>query len=432
MSYTGRRPDVQIADHPQLVPASGFNWLALLVVAFFVIAAVGVFMSQGFVVAFGIMGLAASAIAIGWHRIALEELSYDLEISHQRAEVGDTVPITVSLVNRKPVPLAWVKVEDEFPDAVRVVGGDVVQNSNTRIQSLRHLTSMSWYERIRWDYEVNCTRRGLHHMGPVTIESGDPFGFVRTRKVQQHQSSILVLPRTVPLTDLGLPAVKPLGEVRGGDRIYEDVTRPTGLRDYQKGDPLTRVDWKATAKARQLLVRTFDPSSTVNVVIAVAVDTTEPFWRIDVPEELERVITVAASVAHYVAERDYSFGLFANDMAVQVKRSMKVKPRQGQEQLGEVMAALATTPPMASGPMANHLAEHGRRFPFGTTVVLCTAFITEGMVTTLNDLAHAGMKLAVMYVGAKEPPELPERVLVHSVREHLVSMEAAARFGGDR
>jgi uncharacterized protein (DUF58 family) len=184
------------------------------------------------------------------------------------------------------------------------------------------------------------------------------------------------MPRTVPLTDLGLPAVRPLVEVRGGDRIYEDVTRPAGLRDYRKDDPLTRVDWKATARARKLLVRTFDPSSTVNVVIAVAVDTREPYWGIDDTEDIDRVIIVAASVANHVAERDYSCGLFFNNMTVHVKRSMRVPVGQGREQLGEVMGALATISAMAARPMADHLAEQGLRFPLGTTVVLCTALIT--------------------------------------------------------
>ena len=294
MAQIPHRPDAHLSDYPQLIPANRFNWLVLLVLAFAGVTVVGLFIAEGIVVAFGVMGLVATAISMGWNRIALEDIFYDMEVSHQRVEVGETVPITVSLVNRKPVPLVWVKVEDEFPNAVKVVGGDVVQNSNTKIQSLRHLTSMGWYERIRWDYEVKCTKRGLYRMGPATLESGDPFGFVRTQKIQHHRSHIMVLPRIVPLADLGLPAVRPLGEVRGGDRIYEDVTRPAGLRDYQKGDSLTRIDWKATARNQKLLVRTFDPSSTVNVVIAVAVDTTEPFWRLDVPEALERVITVAA------------------------------------------------------------------------------------------------------------------------------------------
>ncbi len=192
------------------------------------------------------------------------------------------------------------------------------------------------------------------------------------------------------------------------------------------------MDWKATARARKLLARIFDPSPTVNVVIAVAVDTREPYWGIDDTEDLDRMITVAASVANHVAERDYSFGLFSNNMAVHVNRSMRVPVGQGREQFGEVMGALATIPAMAVGPMADHLAEQGPRFPLGTTVVLCTALITEAMVATLDVLAHARIKLVVMYVDHVEPPELPDRVLIYSMREHLVRMESAARSGDDR
>ncbi len=413
-----------------MTPSGGFNWIALIVLICIALLPLGALSRQGIIFAIGIMGLVFSGMAKAWSRVALEELSYDLTVGRSRAEIGEAVPITVSLVNRKLVPLAWVKVDDEFPEAVKVHEGDVVHDSETRVQSLRQRTSIGWYERIRWDYTIACTRRGLHQMGPAIVESGDPFGFIRTQAMFEHQGSILVLPRVVSLTDLGLPAIRPLGEVRGGDRIFEDVTRPAGLRDYQKGDSLTRVDWKATAKARKLLVRTFDPSSTVNVIIAVAVDTRVPHWRTELPEDLDRVVTAAASVANYVAERDYAFGLFANNMAVHVRRSMRVPLGQGPEQLGEVMGALATIPPMAAGPMSAHLAEHGPRFPMGSALVLCTALITEEMVATLDLLAHRSMNPTVLYVGDSEPPDTPARVRLYSVRDYLLEMEAAAKFGG--
>ena len=166
----------------------------------------------------------------------------------------------------------------------------------------------------------------------------------------------------------------------------------------------------------------------MKVIIGVSVETGEPFWRIDAPENLERVITVAASVANYVAEIDCPFGLFSNDMTVKTKRSMKVPPSQQREQLGEVMAALATIPPMASGPMSDHLAEHGPRFKSDTTLVLCTALVTANMVSTLTSLDHTGMKIIVMYVGDGDLPLLPPRIKVHNAFKYLTEVEASERY----
>ena len=100
MANRGREPDAQAADHPHLIPASRFNWLAFLIIAFAGIVIVGLFIAAGIVVALGVMGLVATAISMGWNRLALEELTYDMEVFHRRVEVGETVPITV--VARQP------------------------------------------------------------------------------------------------------------------------------------------------------------------------------------------------------------------------------------------------------------------------------------------------------------------------------------------
>ena len=231
-------------------------------------------------------------------------------------------------------------------------------------------------------------------------------------------------PRVVPLEELGIPAARPLGDVRGGVRIIQDLSRPSGLRDYQQGDPLKIVDWKATAKTQSLQVRTFEPSTSVNIILVVAVDTAEPYWAAYQPEVLERVITAAASAAAYAAEREYTMGLFSNDMPVMAERPMVVPPSRGRDQLGVILGALATTRAFALGPMASRLAQHSRRFPMGATLVVATAFVPPEFVDTLNDLKRRAYKIVVLYVGEGPCPEMAEGVLVHEVRDNLVRLEA--------
>lgn len=403
---------------------SGHFWHDVWTFFFIVIIAAGVILSQGLVIAFGVMGLAAGLISLAWNKLSLEEVYYTREIPRQRLFVGEEVPMRVTLTNRKPVPLAWVHVNDEVPSALQVVEGDIEINVHPNIQTIRHSTSMGWYERIHWDYRLKCTRRGLYGLGPAQIESGDPFGFLHSRKIEPPLDTLLVYPRVFPLEELGIPAARPLGEVRGGVRIFQDLSRPSGLRDYQQGDPLKIVDWKATAKTQSLQVRTFEPSTSVNIILVVAVDTSEPYWAAYEPEVLERVITAAASAAAYAAEREYTMGLFSNDMPVIAERPMVVLPSRGRDQLGVILGALATTRVVALGPMASLLAQHSRRFPMGATLVVATASVPPELVDTLNDLKRRAYEIVVLYVGEGPCPEMAEGVLVHEVRDHLVRLEA--------
>jgi hypothetical protein len=50
------------------------------------------------------------------------------------------------------------------------------------------------------------------------------------------------------------------------------------------------------------------------------------------------------------------------------------------------------------------------------------------MVEAVLNLQRQGYKMVLLYVGDREPPELPEGVLVHRLGDYLESMEVASEF----
>lgn len=403
-------------------------WPFLGMALFASMIVLGAYVTQPLVFALGIMGLFTGAISLVWNRLSLEEVSYERRFPGHKIFKGEEIEMTVAISNKKPVPLTWVKFEDQFPDAIEVVEGDQQFSAKRNVQILEHSTSMRWYEKLNWEYRLRCTQRGIYRIGPARIESGDPFGFLRTRKSEERVDSLLVYPRVVPLEQLGIPSARPLGETRGGLPIFEDPSRVSGLRDYQRGDPIKIMDWKQSAKLRRLMVRTYAPSTSVTVVLVVAVDTTAPYWAEYPPEDLERVLTAAASVASHSADRQYILGLFTNDMPIPPNRPLTVPPARGRDQLDRVLSALATVRLFAFGPMAERLAEHSGRFPMGATLVVSTAFLPPEFVTILRDLKRRGYKIVVTYVGADPCPDLGEGILVYQLREHLTELEEAGEL----
>ena len=403
-------------------------WHDIWIVMFVLLVFIGIFSGQALVIGLGVMGLLVALVSWLWNRLSLEDVHYEREIQQTRVFRGEETKLTISLTNRKPVPLGKLDLEDEFPEEIEIVGAEVTPSSNPKSMIMRLHTSMSWYERINWEYTIRCHTRGFYRFGPARMESGDLFGFFESESVLRGNDYLLVYPRVVPLHDLGLPALRPLGELRGGIEIFQDLSRPSGLREYQIGDPLKTVDWKATARRQQLQVRTFEPSSTFTVILIVAVETSERPWEGYSPTNLERVITASASIASYAAERQYNLGLFSNGVPILTDRPMKVEAASTPEQLTIILEALATIRPLPIGPMAGQLEMHLKQFPTGSTLVMIAAILSDELVDSVSNLRRQGYRVVVVFVGDSEPPEMPQGVLTHDLRRFFENMEMAGEF----
>ncbi len=406
-------------------------WHDIWIPLFVLLIIIGVISGHGLVIGLGVMGLLVASTSWLWNRLALEDVHYSRTVEQERVFMGEETKLTVSLTNRKPLPIGRIDVEDEFPEEIEFTDAEIAVSANPRSVVLRHHTSLSWYERIRWEYNIKCTARGFYRIGPARIESGDLFGFFNTEKPELEGNFLLVYPRVVPLPELGLPPVRPLGESRRGLAIFEDPSRPSGLREYQVGDPLKIVDWKATARMQQLQVRTFEPSSSFTVILVVVVETAERPWEGYSPTNLERVITTAASVASYAASRQYGVGMFSNGTPILTDRPMKLEPSSDPEHLTVILEALATVRPLPIGPMALQLTQNLRQFPIGSTLVVMAALLSSDLVEAIGDLKRQGYQIVVIFVGDADVdlPALPEGIALHDLRVFFENLEMAGEFG---
>ena len=89
---------------------------------FAVLVVTGIITGQVLIGGFGILGLIVGSIAWLWNRLSLEEVTYERSLARNRAFVGDEVPITVSITNKKPVPLGWLRLYDRIPSRHRGTG----------------------------------------------------------------------------------------------------------------------------------------------------------------------------------------------------------------------------------------------------------------------------------------------------------------------
>ncbi len=345
--------------------------------------------------------LVAALTARLWERYALERVEYRRVFERPRASFGECVDLRVEVVNRKPLPLSWLEIEDEMSAGLELAHGRVESSHKPGRALLSSLMAMRPYERVRRRYTLRCAARGEHAFGPVRLRSGDLFGFALCDRTLEVEDSLIVYPRVVPLESLGLPARNPLGDVRAHSWIFEDPSRVAGARMYRPGDSLRRIHWPATARSGRLQTRVFEATTghKLGVFLNVAADELPyPGFGVD-SDLLEFSIVVAASVAAWGLEQGFQVGLYANGLHRGGRSGVVVRPGRNPEQLEQVLLALARLLDAPGERFESLLSREARGLPFGTTAVVVSPSISPEAEAGLRLLRRGGHGVVVLQTG---------------------------------
>jgi uncharacterized protein (DUF58 family) len=216
---------------------------------------------------------AALAILLGmigvaklWSLLSLRSLSGDRRLTYERVFPGDMVELVVRLQNRKLLPLPWVEISQPLPSGL-------LAKDNAPVSTMRG--ALLWYQAATFRPLLSCHRRGYLRLGPATITSGDPLGIYPNQRALRQPTNLLVYPRLYPLYDMQLAPNALFGEALSQHHLLYDPVNSAGSRDYVPGDPVRHIHWKATAKRQHHQVKVFEPTTNIDTLLLLAIDSFE-------------------------------------------------------------------------------------------------------------------------------------------------------------
>jgi uncharacterized protein (DUF58 family) len=378
----------------------------------------------------GAMVFGAGALARLWARLSLDRVTYRRKLSERRVFVGEQVDIEIEVANDKVIPVPWLEVRETLPrgmpaDVKTSIGGSV------GTQYLTRSTSMAGNDHLRWPVHLRAVKRGYYRVGPTRLRSGDLFGFFdREEHTGRPSDGIMVYPHTYQLVELGFDSTRPFGDLRGGNRIYEDPTRVVGIRDYAPGDALRRVDWYATARLGRLQSRIYDPSRSQALIVALNIPTEPEVWRGPDPVLLERGVSIAASVARWGTDHHFATGLVATGSFPDAPRTIRIGAGNRPDQLNAILEALAVVSSFTTIDMAQALEDPQHPLPTGATIVLITGIITESTEGALRRLRASGHAIHVLKTDTREWGRNLAPIPVRHMAEVMAPLEEAAIAAG--
>jgi uncharacterized protein (DUF58 family) len=374
-------------------------WILALAAA----VAAGIWLGQGLLALAGVLGLLIGLSQWVWLRFCLTGVEYDRQLDRSHAFWGETAILSIRLANRKLLPLTWLRLEDRVPSQLSIEGADVLPLGSSVFLFLTILRPMLPYEQVLIRYSIRCRARGLFEFGPGRIESGDLFGYSHRGRQHDSVSRLIVYPKLFDL-QLAPPDSRRIVGSQAVDRIImTDPSRTVGVRRYHAGDPLRHVEWRASARCREPMVRVFEP--TTDLALATFLNFRVPGFGKDTydPPELEFAISLAASLARWALAQKIAVGLFG-DGARGPMRSIRLPISRGPDHLRRILEALAVATPFSKASIGEVLASEAPHLPFEASTVLITAALDGSLLAVLDGLRHR--PLTVLLIGPPGAPDL--------------------------
>lgn len=264
-----------------------------------------------------------------------------------------------------------------------------------------HPVNIAAGQRVRLETQLNPVRRGDQVSALVTARSVGPLGLAGRQGSHRVPWQIRILPPFLSRKHLPSRLAR-LRELEGMTPVLirGQGTEFDSLREYVVGDDIRSIDWRATARRADVVVRTWRPERDQRVVIVldtgrtsagrVGVDPTRPRSGTDPPSGWPRLdwsMDAALLLAALAARAGDHVDFLAHD---RVTRASVVNASRT-ELLAQLVNAMAPLEPalVESDPRAMVSAVQ-RRVRRRALVVLLTdlnaSAIDEGLITVLPQL----------------------------------------------
>ena len=315
-------------------------------------------------------------VAFVWARLLAGGLFASRRLRFGWVAVGDRLQEEFTVANNSDVPALWIEVVDE---------------SNVPGYQPAVVRSLSAREHDQWRQSAVCLRRGLFHLGPWEIRSGDPFGIFTVRRRFPATQEIIIHPPVHGDLALPLPQGRSSGRARARRQAWQATVNAASVRDYQPSDPLGWIHWRSTAHRGELMTRQFDLDAAGDIWLLLDLEAAVQLNPGSASGTEEQMILLAAALTARALDATRGVGLVAHG-----GRSWIVPPATGQGQEWKLLRALALVDAAGSLPLAGALRDLSRIAQRGAAALVITPRASTEWLPQLATLARSGVESTVL------------------------------------
>lgn len=286
------------------------------------------------------IGLLFSVLFLGqrllYHKLWLKNLRVDIQFSQGHITEGEQGELREIVENRKWLPLAMLKVKFRTD---RQLLFDDDQGSRTTDQFYRNdIFRVGGRERVTRTLKFIGGRRGYYTVEGADLVAADLFLTSQLTAAVDFQTHVYVYPRSWISEEMKRSLIRLNGETLSRRHLLEDPFEYRGIREYQPFDDMRSVNWKATAKAGDLMVNQKNYTSLRNVRIYFNIQDDNVLKK---DACVEMAIRITAGLCAWFLERGIQTACYGNGVDILTGKHVEIAPRAGEGQMDAVCRTLA-------------------------------------------------------------------------------------------
>lgn len=314
---------------------------------------------------------------------------------------GQKAHLTEEIVNDKWMPMPAVEVRFALDKALQYEGEDRENTSVSDKNYRRDIFSLFSHQKNIRTLTLDCEKRGYYQIPKAELVGYDFFFRKKYYEAREQQTGLFVYPHLVDTAKIQLICREISGMRPVRNPLYQDPFAFAGIRAYDRGDPMNRINWKASARGGDLMVNQYDATTSMWVKIFLNVSDDH---IMKYPQLVEEGISIAAALATRLREERMDAEVEGNAPSAFRQQNLRVSLKNDSSSLWDLYRELACirTDETVCG-MKDLLARQAEHVDEQCVYVVIShnrdPYLTKG----LGSLADAGARvLWIMPVEKKE------------------------------
>lgn len=214
----------------------------------------------------------------------LSSFVMDRKVTKKEYFAGDTVEVSIILTRKNRFPLLYVIVADEM--------------EQPWCDSVTSLVFIGFKKSIEWKYSLEDVPRGKHVFQGIRLHTGDILGLCQKKHSIHTIDTMIIFPAFSELS-----TQKFENFFSGKQGVFKRASREqlaiSGVREYQAGDQLSWIHWKAFAKTNKLMTKEFEEQKSEQLCLILDCEPAPSF---------EPLISFVASLVYFMLNRGLQIG----------------------------------------------------------------------------------------------------------------------------